>query len=177
MIVLGRILFCYVLPLFAAGLVLHPRDFSRPELAGLHVVSPFVAAVRIAGLPALASVINLALILAVYSMANASVFAASRAMAAICGEGMGPSLLGRLATVRWAAFRRSVEVEVPRNALILVGVIGNLAWIVAYSRGALIFDWLLSLASISNYFTVSPTPPPLSLAPRVQLYLLVNVRC
>lgn len=153
--VLGRVLFCYVLPLFFAGLVLHPDDFLRPEFAGLHVVSPFVAAVRIAGLPALASAINAALILAVFSMANASVFASSRAMAAICREGMGPALLGRVAKVKWEFFGRKVEVEVPRNALVVVGVIGNLAWIVAYARGALIFDWLLSLASLSNYFTVS----------------------
>lgn len=155
MIVVGRILFCYVLSLFFVGLAVKPTDFDRPEFAGLHVVSPFVVAVRVAGLPGLATAINVALILAVFSMANASVFASSRAMAAICREGMGPAFLGQDARVRWRIGRWwKVDVNVPRNALIMVGVIGNLAWIVAYSRGALIFDWLLSLASLSNYFTV-----------------------
>lgn len=154
MIVVGRILFCYVLSLFFVGLVVKPSDFDRPEFAGLHVVSPFVVAVRVAGLPGLATFINVALILAVLSMANASVFASSRAMAAICREGMGPALLGRDARVRWGVGRRRVDVNVPRNALIVVGAIGCLAWIVADSRGAMIFEWLLSLASLSNYFTV-----------------------
>lgn len=154
MVVVGRILFCYVLSLFFVGLVVKPSDFDRPEFAGLHVVSPFVVAVRVAGLPGLATFINVALILAVLSMANASVFASSRAMSAICREGMGPALLGQDARVRWGIGRLKVDVNVPRNALITVGIIGNMAWIVAYSRGTLIFDWLLSLASLSNYFTV-----------------------
>lgn len=150
-IVAGRIAFCYVLPLFFVGLVVKPSDFGLAPFAGLHVVSPFVVGTRIAGLPGLACVINLALVISVFSMANAAVFASSRALAALCREGMGPRLLGRTSRVRWW----KVEVEIPRNALLVVGAVANLAWVVVYSRGAWIFEWLLSLASVSNYFTVS----------------------
>lgn len=155
MIVAGRIVFCYVLPLFCVGLVVHPSLFSLPEFAGLHVISPFVVAARVAGLPGLATAINLALLLAVFSMANASVFASSRAMAAICRQRMGPAALGKYKDVSWKIGSFKVEVTVPTNALGAVAMISQLAWIVAYSRGALIFDWLLALASISNYYTVS----------------------
>lgn len=144
MVVLARILACYILPLAVLGFVLSPGAFARPEFAHLHVVSPFVVAVRVAGLPALGHVINAVLLVSVFSMANASVFATSRAMVSICRRGMGPRVLGEV-TPR----------GIPRNALVVVFVVAQLAWIAVAPKGAVIFDWLLSVASVSNYFTVS----------------------
>lgn len=155
-IVAGRIAFLYVLPLFFVGLVVKPTDFSLPQFEGLHAVSPFVVGAWVAGIPGLATFINLALILAVFSMANAGIFASSRAMAALCREGMGPRFLGKASVIRYW----KMEVEVPRNALLLVAVVANLAWIVVYSKGSWIFEWLLALASVSNFFTVSTPSTP-----------------
>lgn len=143
MIVIARIVLCYLLPLIVVGFILHPSAFARPEFANLHVVSPFVVAVRIAGLPVLAHVINAILLLSVFSMANASCFATSRAMVSICKQGMGPRVLGEV-TCR----------GLPRNALFVVFAVAQLAWIAAAQNGDVVFDWLLALASISNYFTV-----------------------
>lgn len=144
MIVIGRIILCYILPLTMVGFTLKPAAFSLPEFAHLHLVSPFVAAVRVARIPVLPHLINGVLLLSVFSMANASMFASSRAMVAICASGMGPGILARV-----------TERGVPRNALIVVFCVAQLSWVAAAPSGAVIFDWLLSLASVSNYFTVS----------------------
>lgn len=144
MIVAARIIGCYILPLFIVGLVVHPSAFLSPAYKGLHVVSPFVVAANEAGLPKLALFINAFLILGILSMANASVFASSRATAAICQKGMGPEWLGRL-TMHGT----------PRNALMVVFATTPLAFLIAYNRGQMIFDWLLALASQNNVLIVS----------------------
>lgn len=144
MLVIGRIVVCYLLPLFILGLVLSPSAFEIPEFARLQIVSPFVVAVDLAGLPALGHFINVVLLLSVFSMANASVFATSRAMTSICKKGMGPEQLSRLS-------KRGV----PWNALLVVFGVSQLAWIGFAKDGERIFEWLLSVASASNYFTVS----------------------
>lgn len=143
MIVIGRILLCYLLPLVIVGFVLAPSALQLPPFARLHAVSPFVVAVEVAGIPKLGHVINAILLVSVFSMANASVFATSRAMVSICKKGMGPRALGEVT-------RRGI----PRNALFVVFAVAQLAWIGFAPKGQVIFDWLLSVASVSNYFTV-----------------------
>lgn len=148
MIVAARIVGCYVFPLFIVGLVVHPSAFSSPAYEGLHVVSPFVVAANEAGLTKLALFINAFLILGILSMANASVFASSRATAAICQKGMGPAWLGQL-----------TKNGMPRNALLMVFATTPLALIIAHDRGQMIFDWLLALASQNNVLIVSICGP------------------
>lgn len=143
MIVLGRVVCCFLAPLIVVGFVLAPAAFTLPQFRHLHVVSPFVVAVDVAGLPALGHAINAVLLLSVFSMANASVFATSRALVSISKKGM----LSDLARVS----RRGV----PWHALGVVFGVAQLAWIAAAPKGDVIFEWLLSMTSVSNYFTVS----------------------
>lgn len=144
MIVIARIILCYLLPLIVVGFILKPSAFHLPEFEALHAVSPFVVAIQLAGLPLLAHIINAILLLSVFSMANASCFATSRAMVSICRKGMGPRVLGEV-----------TQRGIPRNALLVVFAVAQLAWVAAAKNGGVIFDWLLALASVSNYFTVS----------------------
>ncbi|KAK8062304.1 General amino-acid permease GAP2 [Apiospora hydei] len=139
-IVGGRIAILYILPLFMAGLVIGPDTFKEYEHLGK--TSPFVLAIRQAGIPGLASFVNAVILISVFSMANASIFASSRALRAICAQGMGPRFLSRTTK------KRGLPIT-----LLVVFAVSMLAFINAAPSGGEIFEWLLALASASNYFT------------------------
>ncbi|KAI0891691.1 amino acid permease/ SLC12A domain-containing protein [Annulohypoxylon nitens] len=133
-----RIMWLYLLPIFMLGLVLEIPLNEETQSRG---VSPFVAAVAQANLPVLASVLNGIIIVAVFSMANASVFASSRALQAISARGMGPSIFAK---IKWGH---------PIWAMLLALFISFLSLIKLARDGDKVFDWLLALAAGSNYFT------------------------
>ncbi|KAK7736720.1 hypothetical protein SLS53_006930 [Cytospora paraplurivora] len=141
-LVIGRLVICYLLPLFVVGLVLKPSAFQEPEFAHLHAVSPFVAGVAKARIKVLPHVINGFLIAAVFSMASSAFFASSRSLTAICRQGMGPRI-----------FAKTTKNGLPRNSLIAVLVVAQLAWVTGAPDGDYVFEWLLALASTSNFFT------------------------
>ncbi|KAK7999152.1 amino acid permease [Apiospora marii] len=140
-IVGGRIIILYILSLFMAGLVIGPDTFK--EFSHLGKTSPFVLAIHQARIPGLASFVNAVILISVFSMANASIFASSRALRAICAQGMGPRFLSRTTKKK----------GIPLYSLIVVFAVSLLAFINAAPSGGEIFEWLLALASASNYFT------------------------
>ncbi|KAH8670783.1 amino acid permease/ SLC12A domain-containing protein [Xylariales sp. PMI_506] len=135
-----RIVICYLLPLFMAGLIIDADTFR--EFDSLPVISPFVLAIRKANITVLPDIFNAVILLGVFSMANAAVFASSRALRAICNQGMGPKV-----------FAQTTENGLPRNSLLVVFAISLIAFINVAPAGNQIFDWLLALASSSNFFT------------------------
>ncbi|KAI1372545.1 amino acid permease/ SLC12A domain-containing protein [Hypoxylon crocopeplum] len=133
-----RIIWLYLLPIFMLGLVLQVPLDEDMQSGG---ISPFVAAMDQAGLPVLATIFNVIIIVAIFSMASASAFASSRALQAISARGMGPRLFAK---VKWGH---------PIWALVLVFVVSLLSLVKAAENGDKVFDWLLALAAGSNYFT------------------------
>ncbi|KAI1153455.1 amino acid permease/ SLC12A domain-containing protein [Nemania diffusa] len=152
-LVAGRIALLYILPILMLGLVLKidlspavpsndsavtMEDSSREVL-----VSPFVLAVSQANIPVLPSLMNAVIVVAIFSMANASIFAASRALQAISARGMGPRFC---AVLRW---------DRPVGALAVIFVFSFLSFAGAAQHGDGVFVWLLSLASCSSYLSWS----------------------
>jgi amino acid transporter len=135
-----RIFVCYITPLFMAGLVLGPATFEA--FKDLPTSSPFVLAIRGANIRVLPDIFNGVILVAVFSMANASIFASSRALRAICDRGMGPRI-----------FARTTKNGLPLNALAVVFVVSLIAFINCAPSGRDIFEWLLASASASQYFT------------------------
>ncbi|KAI0880625.1 amino acid permease/ SLC12A domain-containing protein [Annulohypoxylon maeteangense] len=133
-----RIVWLYLLPIFMLGLVLEIPLNEHTQSGG---ISPFVAALDQARLPVLAGVLNGIIIVAVFSMANASVFASSRALQAISARGMGPAILAK---IKWGH---------PIWALVVALFISFLSLVKMARNGDKVFDWLLALAAGSNYFT------------------------
>ncbi|KAI0109362.1 amino acid permease/ SLC12A domain-containing protein [Hypoxylon sp. NC0597] len=133
-----RVVWLYLVPILMLGLV-----FKVPSDASIYSggISPFVAAMDQAGIPILASAFNGIIIVAIFSMANASVFASSRALQAISARGMGPSLFAK---IKWGH---------PIWALVLVFLVSLLSLVKIAEDGDKVFDWLLALAAGSNYFT------------------------
>ncbi|KAI0420739.1 amino acid permease/ SLC12A domain-containing protein [Xylaria grammica] len=141
-----RIMLLYLLPVLTLGLVLKidplPAD-ADGGTATKELISPFVLAVAQASIPVLPGLMNAIIVVAIFSMANASVFAASRALHAISSRGMGPS------------FCTFMYRDRPIGALVVVFAFSLLAFAKASRHGDEIFVWLLALASCSNYLTWS----------------------
>ncbi|KAL8392364.1 hypothetical protein RB595_002525 [Gaeumannomyces hyphopodioides] len=136
-----RIFLFYLLGLTMLGFLL-PSDTKEltPSGGGANP-SPFVLAMRQAGLVAVEHIINTCIVAALTSMANVAIFASSRALHALSTKGMAPKFLSRT--------RRGVPVFA---TAISIGF-GLLAFVGAAPGGRVIFFWLLSLAGMSNYFT------------------------
>ncbi|KAK1448382.1 amino acid permease [Colletotrichum cuscutae] len=140
-IVFGRIFFFYIISLLLLGFVVPSDDPGLASTGHGAKYSPFTLAAQLANIQHLPSFFNALIVLAIISMANTSIFAASRAFQAICERGMGP---------RWGA---TVKWGVPVYAFAITSVFGLLAFINLAPGGGAIFDWLLSLSGASNYYT------------------------
>jgi amino acid transporter len=141
-VVFFRVVVFYVGALLMLGFVV-PAD--SPELGSVGhgaKYSPFVLAANLAQLPGLANFFNAMICIALISMANASIFASSRALQALCAKGMGPAVFGKV-----------TPKGIPVYALVAALVLAMLAFVTAAPGGEEIFDWLLSLSAMSNYFT------------------------
>jgi amino acid transporter len=140
-IVFFRLIVFYVGGLLMLGFVV-PAD--NPDLSAVGhgaKYSPFVLAANLANQPGLANFFNAMIVTALISMANAAIFASSRALQALCSKGMGPRKLGEL------------KGGVPVYALAVAFALALLAFVTAAPGGEEIFDWLLSLSATSNYMT------------------------
>ncbi|KAJ9150059.1 Amino acid permease [Coniochaeta hoffmannii] len=140
-IVFFRLIVFYVGGLLMLGFLV-PADNPNLSAVGHGAkYSPFVLAANLANQPALANFFNAMIVTALVSMANAAVFASSRALQALCSKGMGPRTLGEM--------RRGI----PVYALAVAFALALLAFVTAAPGGGEIFDWLLSLSATSNYMT------------------------
>lgn len=140
-VVFFRLIVFYVGGLLMLGFVV-PAD--NPHLAAVGhgaKYSPFVLAANLANQPGLANFFNAMIVIALISMANAAIFASSRALQALCSKGMGPRKLAE------------VKKGVPVWALTVAFALALLAFVTAAPGGEEIFDWLLSLSAVSNYCT------------------------
>lgn len=136
-----RILIFYVIALLLLGFCV-PADHNLLAVTGHGAaVSPFTLAADLAKLPGLANFFNALIVVALISMANASIYASSRAFQALCDQGMGPRIGAR------------VVFGVPVWAFGLSALFGLLAYIELAPGGGAIFDWLLSLSGACNYYT------------------------
>jgi amino acid transporter len=104
--------------------------------------SPFVIAIRNAGISGLPSVMNAVIMVAVLSVGNSSVYGSSRVLAALANQGQAPKILG----------------YVDRKGRPMVGIavaslIGALAYFAASDLRTEAFTWMLALSGLSSIFT------------------------
>lgn len=137
-----RIATFYVLSLFIVGLIV-PSDSE--ELLGASSdntkASPFVLAIRLAGVKGLPSVFNAVITISVISVANSCTFASTRTMQAMGATGMGPKLLAYVD-----------KQGRPVWCIVIQLAFGLLAYISEASSSKTIFTWLLSLSGLSYFF-------------------------
>lgn len=103
--------------------------------------SIFVLAIKNAHVKGLPSVMNTVILLASLSVANTSVYACSRTMAAMANDGQLPKFLGYID-----------RAGRPLVALIITVVVGLIAFAGASSNYSQAFDWLVALSGQSTLF-------------------------
>lgn len=141
--VFWRISLFYVVSLLVLGLIVPSDDPNLSKASGANTrYSPFVVAFQNAGIPVLPHIFNAVIMLSVISVANSCSYASTRTLQALCLQGMGP---------RWGALID--KKGRPYVALIFSLLLGFLAYVNLAPQGGDIFNWLLALSGLSNFFT------------------------
>ena len=120
--------------------------------------SPFVIAVRNAGISAVPSIMNAVILIAVLSVGNSSVYGASRTLAALADRGQAPRILGYID-----------RAGRPLVSILLCSAFGFLCYIVAAGNDAQeqAFTWMLALSGLSSIFTWASI---CAVSPLLQMY-------
>src|SRR5271163_3013863 len=106
--------------------------------------SPFVIAVRNAGISVVPSIMNVVIMIAVLSVGNSSIYGSSRTLAALADRGQAPKILG----------------YIDRNGRPLVSILfssafGFLCYIVAAGNNerTQAFNWMIAISGLAAIFT------------------------
>ncbi|KAI9818220.1 MAG: glyceraldehyde-3-phosphate dehydrogenase 1 [Pycnora praestabilis] len=142
--VFWRITLFYIVSLTIVGLLVPYNDPAL--LSGTSSsdakASPFVIAIKDAGIGGLPSVMNVVILIAVLSVGNSSIYGSSRTMAALAEQNQAPKLL--------AYIDRKGR---PLVAIFIASGLGFLAFLAASSKQTEAFNWMLALSGLSSIFT------------------------
>jgi amino acid transporter len=141
--VFWRIAIFYVVSIAIVGLLV---PYTEPKLINPNNISakasPFIIAIESAGIQGLDSVMNAVVLIAVLSVANSSMYGATRTLQALAEQGQAPRLL--------AYVDRKGR---PLVSIACSAAIGLLAYLYTSSVQGPAFTWLLALSGLSSIFT------------------------
>jgi amino acid transporter len=141
--VFWRIALFYVLAIAIVGLLV---PYTNEELISRNIVdstaSPFIIAIKNAGISGLDSVMNAVVMISVLSVANSSTYAATRTIQALAEQGQAPRFL--------AYVDRAGR---PLSSITLSFAVGLLAFLYITPYQGTAFTWLLALSGLSSIFT------------------------
>jgi amino acid transporter len=140
--VFWRIMIFYVLGTFMVGLIVPSNASWLLGASGANTkASPFVVSIKNAGISGLPSVMNAVITISVISVANSATYGSSRTIQALASRGMAPKFMAYID-----------KQGRPLYCILLQIAFGFLAFINEASSGSTIFDWLLALSGISDFF-------------------------
>ena len=142
--VFWRITLFYVISLTIIGLVV---PYDEPRLIGTRErsasqASPFVIAIKDAGIQGLDSVMNVVIMLAVLSVGNSAVYGSSRTLTALAEQGQAPSI-----------FRYIDRKGRPLVSILLASSIGLLSFLACTDKEEEAFTWMQALSGLSSIFS------------------------
>ncbi|RDW80110.1 putative lysine-specific permease protein [Coleophoma cylindrospora] len=138
---IGRILLCYVGSIFVISINIPSTDSSLLSTSAKKIaVSPFTLVFKDAGIAAAASIMNAAILIAVVSAGNTSVYASSRILFALAKNGQAPKLF----TYTWGWNGTPIAAMVISVAVGFVAFLGDI-----FGQGV-VFTWLYNLIAICN---------------------------
>ncbi|KAJ5381803.1 Proline-specific permease [Penicillium cataractarum] len=135
-----RIAFFYVLGALLIGIIVDPRNEALVSGSGNANSSPFVIAIKEAGISALPSIVNACVLVAAWSAGNSYCWVGSRMILAMTTDHQLPQVFGRV-----------TKNGVPYVAVIAAWLFGPLAYLSLGSGGpAQAFTWLLNLSTVAG---------------------------
>jgi yeast amino acid transporter len=139
--VFWRILFFYVLGALAVGVLVPSNDDDLLNGSGV-AASPWVIAIRRAGIPGLPSLINAVILTSASSSANAFLYVGSRYLYALAQNRQAPRFLLNCS-----------KAGVPYYAVLCTAAVGLLTYMTVSSSGSDVFNWFANLTTIASLFT------------------------
>jgi amino acid transporter len=136
-----RIAFFYVLGTFVMGLIVSPNDPNLTNGDGVNA-SPWVIAIKNAGIDSLPSVINAVVLISAFSAGNSDLYASSRTLYGLACDGKAPAI-----------FRRCTKNGLPIYCLIATAAVGLLAYMNVSTGSTTAFNYLSSLSTITGLIT------------------------
>jgi amino acid transporter len=140
--VFWRIVIFYLSSLIIVGLIVPYNDDQLFRSTGSIGASPFVIAIKNAGVKGLPSVMNAVVLIAVLSVGNSAVYGCSRTISALSAQGHAPKIFSYID-------RRGR----PIFGILLSGTIGLLCFVAASDKEPQVFAWLMALTGLSTIFT------------------------
>ncbi|PHH51999.1 Dicarboxylic amino acid permease [Ceratocystis fimbriata CBS 114723] len=140
-----RIVVFYILSVLLIGCLV---PYNSPELAFANkssssaAASPFVVAIKLAGIDVLPDIINACILVFVFSASNSDLYIASRTLYALASDGNAPAI-----------FKRTDKSGVPIYALGLSAFIACLAFMNVSDDSKKIFNYLVNLVTIFGLLT------------------------
>lgn len=151
---LWRIALFYIINLLIVGLNVPYTDpqllgsGSSADSAGVDTkASPFVLAIQNAGIKVLPSIINAVVLISSLSVANSCIYASTRTVQALAMTSYAPDFMAYID-----------KQGRPLGPIILQILFGFIAYIQLASSGLAVFNWLLSIGSLSAtlmYFSIN----------------------
>ncbi|EAU34757.1 general amino-acid permease GAP1 [Aspergillus terreus NIH2624] len=142
--VFWRISLFYIVSLTLVGLLV---PYTNPQLlngksSADAKASPFVIAIKNAGINVLDSIMNVVIMIAVLSVGNASVYGSSRTLAALAEQGQAPRFL--------AYIDRKGR---PLWSICIASALGLLGFLSASDKQEVAFEWMMAISGLSSIFT------------------------
>lgn len=142
--VFWRIALFYIVALTVVGLLV-PYDDERLLSAASGAdakASPFVIAIKNAGIEGLDSVMNVVIMIAVLSVGNSSIYGSSRTIAALAAQRQAPRFLGYID-----------KQGRPLVAILIASAFGLLCFLAASDKQEDAFTWMMAISGLSSIFT------------------------
>jgi len=137
-----RILVFYLGGTFIIGILVPSNDPGLALNSGNALASPFVIAIRRAGIPALPSIINACLLTSAWSAASSDLFTSSRAIYGLAISGKAPKI-----------FARTTKSGLPLIAIIFCALFGALAYMSLQSTAGKVFGYFANLTAAAGLLT------------------------
>ncbi|KIK78751.1 hypothetical protein PAXRUDRAFT_16708 [Paxillus rubicundulus Ve08.2h10] len=139
-----RIVIFYIVGIFIAGLIVPSNDpdlLSPSVSAGKVTESPFVIAMRHAGIKTVAGVVNAGLVTSAFSAGNSFLFAASRVLEALADRDQAPCI-----------FKKRYK-GTPIPAILFTSAFGLLSFMSLRHGAQTAFHWFLSLSTVGDFLS------------------------
>ncbi|XHG08946.1 hypothetical protein AWENTII_012030 [Aspergillus wentii] len=137
-----RLVFFYITAAIAIG-VICPSDDSRLTNGGAGAgSSPFVVGITNAGIAALPSIVNAAILTSAWSAGNSFLYMSSRSLYSLAVSGNAPSI-----------FKTCNKWGVPYLAVSASACFSALAYLSVGSSSSVVFDWLINFTNTSGFIS------------------------
>jgi amino acid transporter len=140
-----RILFFYVLSVFFMGMIVpyNSKDLAFANSASTSAsASPFVVAIKIAGIKILPDIVNACILVFVFSASNSDLYIASRTLYGLAADGSAPRI-----------FKRTDKRGVPVYALGMSALFSLLAFMNVSNDSKKVFGYFVNLVTIFGLLT------------------------